>query len=65
VTPASGSAVIEAPSNATFETVRDEPSDASGVADPPDRAAVESAFEPPHPARVPAVASSTTIDALG
>jgi hypothetical protein len=44
--------------------VSDEPFDAAGAADPPDRAAFESAFEPPQPATAPAVGASPTIDAV-
>jgi hypothetical protein len=49
---------------AKFEMVSDEPFDAGGAADPADRAALESASEPPQPATAPAVAASTTIDAV-
>jgi hypothetical protein len=56
--------VIEAGLKAKFEMVSDEPFDAAGVADPPDRAALESAFEPPQPVTAPAVAASTTIGAV-
>ena len=64
VTLAPRRTVIEAGLKAKFEMVSDEPFDAAGAADPPDRAALESAFEPPQPATAPAVAVSTTIDAV-
>jgi hypothetical protein len=58
--------VIEAPLKAKFEMVSDEPFDAAGAADPTDRAALESAFDPRQPATAPApaVAGCTTIDAV-
>jgi hypothetical protein len=45
-------------------SVSDRPFDAAGAADPPDRAASESAFEPPQPATAPAVAAATTTDVV-
>jgi hypothetical protein len=63
VTRAPRRTVIGAASNATFEMVSDEPFDATGAADRPDRA-LESALEPPQPATAPAVAASTSIDAV-
>ena len=42
--------MIEAALNAKFEMVSDGPFDAAGAADPPDRAALESPFEPSRPA---------------
>ena len=50
--------VIEVGLKAKFEMVSDEPFDAAGAADPPDRAALELAFEPPQPATAPAVADA-------
>jgi hypothetical protein len=64
VTRAPWRTVVEAASKARFETVRDEPFDAPWAADSPDRAAFESAFEPPQPATASAGAASTTIDAV-
>jgi hypothetical protein len=64
VTRAPRRTVIEAGLKANFEMVSDEPFDAAGAADPPDRAALESAFEPPQPATAPAVGASPTIDAV-
>jgi hypothetical protein len=64
VTRALRRTAIEAVLNAKFEMVSDGPFDATGAADRPDRAALESAFEPPQPATAPAVAASTTIDAV-
>jgi hypothetical protein len=64
VTRAPRRTVIEAALEAKFEMVSDESFDAAGAADPPDRPALESAFEPPQPATAPDVAASTTIDAV-
>jgi hypothetical protein len=64
VTRVSRRTVIEAGSNAKLETVSDAPFDDAGPADRPDRAAFESAREPPQPAAAPSVAAKTTIDAL-
>jgi hypothetical protein len=58
VTRAPRRTVIEAGLKAKFEMVSEEPFDAAGVANPPDRAALESAFEPPQPATAPAVADA-------
>ena len=64
VTRAPRRTMIEAALEATSEMARDEPLDAAGAADPPDRPALESAFEPPPPATAPDLAASTTIDVV-
>jgi hypothetical protein len=64
VTGAPQPTMVEAALQALFEMVSDEPFDAAGAADSPDRPAWESAFERPPPATAPDVAAGTTIDAV-